>query len=376
MDDPHGVAGRVRLRITPDLPPTLDVPLPRADDPVLDAFVVTVRDASTGRPRPGATLHLFPYGDAPRIPTADLHGRIGVSGPRPATPGPARSLYARWLGSGSNVRRPGRVANAFGDDVHTDHDARPDAAHVVDARRLVELARDRGVTVVLRPAPADVVLRPARLRAGDGGGIADAAVLVYPAARIEFGSSLATFEAQVLRSDGAFDVAEHDLVGLDVGVRGIAVATFAVAAGSVPDLRLPPLADVTVVLDGVPPDTRWSFEPFPEARTPTDRPLLSVTWLPGARAGAARGGRPRPRRLRRVPSPRGGPRDAHHPGAGWRAAHARARRRHGRTEFRGPDPRPHAAPRGGRTGPGPPPARVGGPARRRRTNGDRRVTPR
>lgn len=284
VDDPSGVAGRVRVAPRAGDPASLVVQLPRADDPRLDAFTVVVRDATTGRPIPGATLHLFPYGDTPRRLVADAEGRIAVAETPRATRGPGRSLFARLDHSGTSVHHPAYAPWSFGwghDPLYAVH---ADRKRVVDARLLNELVGTGLVTVTLHPARWSV--RPTRLRAADGGVVANMAVLVYPAgaaAARSFGAAIELYDVQVAGPEGDLVLPTSGLVGLDVRVRGVAVATIAVPGGPIPEVRLPPLAEVTIVLDGVPPDTTWALDELGEASTPSDPPLVPVTYLPGAK---------------------------------------------------------------------------------------------
>lgn len=284
VDDPSGVAGRVRVAPRAGDPASLVVQLPRADDPRLDAFTVVVRDATTGRPIPGATLHLFPYGDTPRRLVADAEGRIAVAETPRATPGPGRSLFARLDHSGTSVHHPAYAPWSFGwghDPLYAVH---ADRERVVDARLLNELVGTGLVTVTLHPARWSV--RPTRLRAADGGVVANVAVLVYPAgaaAARSFGAGIERYDVQVAGPEGDLVLPTSDLLGLDVRVRGVAVATIAVPGGPIPEVRLPPLAEVTIVLDGVPPGTTWALDELGYASTPTDPPLVPVTYLRGAK---------------------------------------------------------------------------------------------
>ena len=88
---------------------------------------------------------------------------------------------------------------------------------------------------------------------------------------------------QVAGPEGEIVLPTSELLALDVRIRGVAVATIAVPGGPIPEVRLPPLAEVTIVLDGVPPDTTWALDELGEASTPTDPPLVPVTYLPGAK---------------------------------------------------------------------------------------------
>jgi hypothetical protein len=111
-------------------------------------------------------------------------------------------------------------------------------------------------------------------------------VLVYPAgaaAARSFGAAIERYDVQVAGPEGEIVLPTSELLALDVRIRGVAVATIAVPGGPIPEVRLPPLAEVTIVLDGVPPDTTWALDELGEASTPTDPPLVPVTYLPGAK---------------------------------------------------------------------------------------------
>lgn len=284
VDDPAGVARRVDVRPRAGDAGTLTVTLPRADDPRLDTFSVVVRDATTGRPIPGATLHLFPYSDAPRRLVADAEGRIAVAEAPRATPGPGRSLFARLCDSGTSVHHPAYAPWSFGGGHDPLYAVRDDRERVVDAGLLRELVATGAVTVTLYPAAWTV--RATRLRAADGSAVANAAVLVYPAgaaAARSFGAAIELYDVQIVGPEGELVLPTSELLGLDVRVRGVAVATIAIPGGPIPEVRLPPLAEVTIVVDGVPPDTTWALDELGEVSTPTDPPLVPVTYLPGAK---------------------------------------------------------------------------------------------
>jgi RNA polymerase sigma-70 factor (ECF subfamily) len=273
------------LARVPDPPSELVIRIP-ARGTIEDALALEVVDAGSGLPLPDAWLEWGSGEGAGRRVPADRHGRIPVRIPDDARWADAdepvlwRFGQAEWI-----VHAPGYRAEGTTRGVK-------EYAPSVLAEDL-ETWRSRGVRrIALRPWPEDGSVRELRVRLlhADGRPAAGVYVLVSWPVRREplWGPRDDGFRRA--DEDGGVTIPVHRVVGLDVRIHHVPVAAWGLAEAAWPVsgprvLRLPPLAEAELVVEGVPEDaTSWTRDLLGPRRTPHDGPSFDATYDPEATA--------------------------------------------------------------------------------------------
>ncbi len=253
--DARAIAANVRVHVPDPVPPVLTGVVPARDHPALSNLVLQVVDEDG--PLPGAALDWGETDDPSPTTRADAEGRIVVAA-RPAMKGtPTEPPLRRYLATEWCVHAPGHTASTRRPLALPVYDDVAGAAWLATGRYPVLLARRTGPQAGNERAihVVDARWHPVPFARVD---------VVFPAL-----PEVVTLGAYDAVRDGFRRTDEHGVaevpvplsVGLQVRVGGAPVATFGLADAAWPpralgprDLRLPELADATLVIDDVPAD--------------------------------------------------------------------------------------------------------------------------
>lgn len=301
--DRRALLPRLYVAVTDPVPETVVARFPAASDPRLDPLVVEVLDAVSGAPMPGATLDWQSPGARDATMTADSAGRITVVSTARSDGGVERGIAA-LLTRGFCIHASGfRSTSRVGWWIPREA---ADSPEVWDASGLLGIGldqaetdvwRDRGTwTVRLERLPADLESKTVRVLFDDGRPAVGAVAYVTSAAPGPYIRALGAavtpndidFGLRRVGPDGVIEFGARSRTTIEVFVAGCPVGAFALTRDRWPasgprEIRLAPLADVTLAIDGIPDanSAYWTFDPLGAARSLADGPIVPISWDDG-----------------------------------------------------------------------------------------------
>jgi hypothetical protein len=274
-DDARAALPSLWVSMPTDVPTELTVPLPRRDDPRLQALELRVVESGSGRSLDDAVLEWAPVTGFPARVPADADGRIPLRYPGSRWT-ELDAMRAIWSGLGA-VHAPGHgSALGYADTFDVVR------LRTIDVDDLTQVLEEPALTISLEPIEADRVERTLRVTDGRGRSVPGTFVVtsdvVHEAearqALQELGSAVGPWHLG--RTHRRTD--DHGLFGLGLRRDGAAVLEIVVegapfAAWTLPEsgltpgvassVRVPDRADVTVVFeDAREPEVEVSLHPI------------------------------------------------------------------------------------------------------------------
>ncbi len=280
--DPRAVVPGAYARVPDPVPSTIVVQVPARDDPRVVTLVVEVVDAATGAPLRDAALD--DEDRAAETLRADEAGRIHI-GPRAGAAETDVPGLARWYGMACTVHAPGH--RAWGQRTRAWAPRKDVAAGEAPAEEMQAFLERGTIRVALAPIPDGLVQRRLRILTADGAPAAGALVAISHAWPEALGASArideATEGSRRVPADGEVIFPMATIVGIDVLRDDEPVAAYLLHRDGWPEsgprvLRLPPLADVEITIEGLPAgqDAWFGADALGAARTPADGPAFPV----------------------------------------------------------------------------------------------------
>ena len=284
--DARAACPAISVRVPNAVPPVLVVHMPSKDDPRLRSLTLEVVDSASGAPLPDAVWESGGEEQPPRHLHADVAGRIAFADPREEA-GDRALPVLRLAASHGYVFAPGHLGFP-GRALPVVEWPLKDEWPYVDGDSL-DVLLDRGTWLTrLEPLPPAFNDRSVRILDASGRPVAGAVLYVNfpviwngPDRRAPWGDGIRRTDG-----DGVARFPAPSIVGLDAYLSGVLIASWGLSRDAWPpagprDLRLPALADVEVVLEGLPETGRveWMFDPWGSARLPTGGPPLIQAWF-------------------------------------------------------------------------------------------------
>lgn len=301
--DARALVPRLVLVVTEPVPDVLVARFPASSDPRLDPLVVEVLDAASGAPIAGAALDWQWPGTRAPTTAADSTGRILIPSITRADGVVERGMIG-WLHRGLSIHARG--FRSWGPMSFVPRDVWERAEAPDGSEGLYDVGLDqadsdawraRGTWVVrLERLPDALESKTVRVLFEDGQPAAGAVAYVTSVgpARIlrELGAAVTPddidFGMRRVGLDGEIEFGARSRTAIEVFVAGCPVGVFALTRDRWPvtgprEIRLAPLADVTVAIDGIPDGAgaSWGFDPLGAARSLADGPSVPITWDDG-----------------------------------------------------------------------------------------------
>ncbi len=296
-NDPRALVRRLIVAVTDPVPETIVARFPAASDPRLDPFVVEVLDATSGAPISGATLDWQSPGTRLSTTTADRAGRIPIT-PMTRVEGGIEHGITAWMHRGPSIHAPG--FRSWGRQAEDDSEAWDGVEGSIDVEldpAEFDAWRERGTwTVKLDHLPDDLESKTSRVLFDDGtpavGAVAYVSSIASGTLIRMLGAAVTPndidFGMRRVGPDGVIEFGARSRTTIEVFVAGCPVGVFALTRDRWPSvgprqIRLAPLADVTIVIDGIPDGASafWMFDPLGAARSLADGSNVPITWDDG-----------------------------------------------------------------------------------------------
>ncbi len=295
--DPRALVSRIYVALADPAPDTLVVRFPAVSDSRLDPLVLEILEAKSETPIRGATLEWQWPGTRIATMTADSAGRIPIATTTGADGVAEQGIHA-FIVRGFTLHAPGlrstgrfawREPSATGGDL----DGLPIGLDQAD----VDAWSERGMWIVrLDRLPEYAESRTLRVLHDDGRPAIGALVYLSAVAPSRVLKALGAavtpndvdFGLRRVGADGVIEYGARDRTAMEVFIENCPVGVFALSRDRWPasgprEVRLAPLADVTLTIDGIPDDkpASWMFDPLGSARTPADGSTVPITWDDG-----------------------------------------------------------------------------------------------